>query len=159
VTADTGSRDAQKRQYQRCEFVWPWPPGSVFKVVSVEEPVGNQMDPASISPVYPASFVERLTTDARDRASSAVAKAKDILGGAGMALDSGDSTPFGEPRSVILETAKEWGADLIVVGSHGRRGLDHFLLGSVSEAVAIHASCSVRVVRASQHPKESNRAV
>ena len=52
VTADTGSRDAQKRQYQRCEFVWPWPPGSVFKVVSVEElvPVGNQMDPASISP-------------------------------------------------------------------------------------------------------------
>jgi nucleotide-binding universal stress UspA family protein len=40
-----------------------------------------------------------------------------------------------------------WGADLIVVGSHGRRGVDRYLMGSVSEAVALHAHCSVEVVR------------
>jgi nucleotide-binding universal stress UspA family protein len=54
---------------------------------------------------------------------------------------------LGEPRAVILDAAKTWGSDLIVLGSHGRRGMDRFLMGSVSEAVAIHAHCSVEVVR------------
>jgi len=54
----------------------------------------------------------------------------------------------GSPKQVLLEEAEAWGADLIVVGSHGRRGLDRFLLGSVSQAVALHAPCSVEIVRA-----------
>jgi nucleotide-binding universal stress UspA family protein len=62
---------------------------------------------------------------------------------------------LGEPCGVILDTAKKWGADLIVLGSHGRRGLDRFLLGSVSEAVAIHAACSVQVVRGRQYTKSN----
>jgi nucleotide-binding universal stress UspA family protein len=138
----------------------PWPPGSLFKVVSVQElvPAGNHMDAASLSPVYPASLLERWTTEARERANAAVETAKETLRRAGLALDAGNATPFGEPRSVILDLAKEWDADLIVVGSHGRRGLDRFLLGSVSESVAIHAPCSVRVVRASQHPNGSSYA-
>ena len=38
-------------------------------------------------------------------------------------------------------------ADLIVVGSHGHHGIERFLLGSVSEGVALHAKCSVEVIR------------
>jgi len=53
----------------------------------------------------------------------------------------------GDPRSKILEMASKWRADLIVVGSHGHKGLAHFLLGSVSEDVAQHAGCSVEIVR------------
>jgi nucleotide-binding universal stress UspA family protein len=53
----------------------------------------------------------------------------------------------GDPKSKIIEVASKWRADLIVVGSHGRKGLEHFLLGSVSEAVAHHAGCSVEIVR------------
>ena len=53
----------------------------------------------------------------------------------------------GNPKVVIIDSAAEWHADLILVGSHGRKGLEHFLLGSVSEAVARHASCSVQIVR------------
>jgi nucleotide-binding universal stress UspA family protein len=53
----------------------------------------------------------------------------------------------GSPKRVILDEAERWGADLIVVGSHGRRGLQRFLLGSVSQAVALHAPCSVEIVR------------
>jgi nucleotide-binding universal stress UspA family protein len=138
----------------------PWPSGSVFKVLSVEEllAVGNQMEAASLSAIYPASLLEELITQARERARSAVDGVTDIFRHAGLKLAEGDSVPVGEVRSVILETAKDWGADLIVVGSHGRRGLDRFLLGSVSETVAIHASCSVRVVRAQQHAKENSHA-
>ena len=55
----------------------------------------------------------------------------------------------GIPKVVIIDEAKKWGADLIVLGSHGRTGLNRFLLGSVSEAVARHAACSVEIVRAS----------
>jgi nucleotide-binding universal stress UspA family protein len=53
----------------------------------------------------------------------------------------------GSPKQVLLDEADAWRADLIVVGSHGRRGLDRFLLGSVSQAVALHARCSVEIVR------------
>ena len=49
----------------------------------------------------------------------------------------------------IIDSAAEWRADLIVVGSHGRSGIPRFLLGSVAEFVARHAKCSVEIVRAS----------
>jgi universal stress protein A len=53
----------------------------------------------------------------------------------------------GDARSLIIETAKRWKADLIVLGTHGRTGLTRFLLGSVAEAVAQHAPCSVLLAR------------
>ncbi|MFE4105095.1 universal stress protein [Almyronema epifaneia] len=53
---------------------------------------------------------------------------------------------FGTPGPVICQLAKTWGADLIMVGSHGRRGLSEMLLGSVSNYVVHHAACSVMVV-------------
>lgn len=53
----------------------------------------------------------------------------------------------GKPASAIVKTAKEWPADVIVIGSHGRHGLERALLGSVAEGVMRHAPCSVLVVR------------
>jgi nucleotide-binding universal stress UspA family protein len=52
-----------------------------------------------------------------------------------------------EPRTGILDLASEWHADLIVLGSHGRKGLQRFMLGSVAESVARNAYCSVLIVR------------
>lgn len=46
----------------------------------------------------------------------------------------------------ILKQAEEWGADLIVIGTHGRTGLYHFFMGSVAESVARKAPCPVLVV-------------
>lgn len=54
---------------------------------------------------------------------------------------------FGSPDSRIVETAEEWHADLIVVGSHGYNRWERLLLGSVSDSVVHHAPCSVLVVR------------
>lgn len=53
----------------------------------------------------------------------------------------------GEPRDAILEASKRCEADLIVIGSHGRRGLSRLVLGSVAEAVVRRAECPVLVVR------------
>jgi nucleotide-binding universal stress UspA family protein len=53
----------------------------------------------------------------------------------------------GDPAHQILDYAAECECDCIVVGSHGRRGLDRLVMGSVSAAVSRHARCSVYVVR------------
>jgi len=53
----------------------------------------------------------------------------------------------GDVREKIVEYAAKWGADLIVLGSHGRSGASRFLLGSVTEWIARHAPCSVKIVR------------
>lgn len=46
----------------------------------------------------------------------------------------------------ILQQSEEWGADLIVIGTHGRTGLNHFLMGSVAEHVARKSACPVLIV-------------
>jgi nucleotide-binding universal stress UspA family protein len=53
----------------------------------------------------------------------------------------------GNARETILETAKNGGFDLIVMGTHGRKGIDHLLLGSVAERVVRKASCPVLTTR------------
>ena len=58
------------------------------------------------------------------------------------------STPDEDPRHAIVHAARDWPANLIVMGSHGRRGMDRFLMGSVAENVMRHAPCSVFIERA-----------
>ncbi len=53
----------------------------------------------------------------------------------------------GNPAEEILEAAEKMKADVIVTGSHGRRGAQKFLLGSVSSRIVDHAECSVLVVK------------
>jgi nucleotide-binding universal stress UspA family protein len=58
-----------------------------------------------------------------------------------------DFVQAGSPSAEIVKAAREWPADLIVIGSHGRSGFQRALLGSVAEEVMRHASCPVLVVR------------
>lgn len=64
-------------------------------------------------------------------------------------------TATGNSADMIKKRAKEWHADLIVVGTHGRSGLGRLLLGSVSAAVAKEACCSVRIVRKVDRRREN----
>ena len=68
---------------------------------------------------------------------------------AGVAVESvlleseGDRIP-----TVIIEAAKNWPADLIVIGTHGRRGFSHLLMGSVAEGVLRTATVPILLIRA-----------
>lgn len=53
---------------------------------------------------------------------------------------------IGRPQDEILDAAEEYKADLIILGTHGRTGLDHFISGSVSESVARKAKCPVLII-------------
>ena len=133
----------------------PWPASSIFKVLSVEELVTMPipLEASSLAATYPPSLLEELIEAARTRAENGAAAVRKILSAAtpGAAIES--LLPTGDPRSVILDTAEAWPADLIVLGSHGLRGFDRFLMGSVSESVAIHALCSVEVIHGQGRPK------
>ncbi len=67
------------------------------------------------------------------------------------AQEAGVPTAFlvweGDPGEAIIDAASSEGADLIVLGTHGRRGLDRSIFGSVSDHVVRHAPCPVVVVR------------
>jgi nucleotide-binding universal stress UspA family protein len=61
---------------------------------------------------------------------------------------------IGSPESRIVETAEDFGATLIIVGSHGYNRWERLLLGSVSDSVVHHAPCSVLVVRHEEEESE-----
>ncbi|MGA8144914.1 MAG: universal stress protein [Candidatus Acidiferrales bacterium] len=116
------------------------PPDTEVRVLHVLEPILEAR--WSSQHVYAEMMAQR-----RQEATEMVKRAAESLKAVGFKMCS-YALESGIPKAVIIEEAKKWGADLIVVGSHGRTGLDRFLLGSVSEAVARHATCSVEIVRA-----------
>lgn len=123
----------------------PWPEGSSVKVLTTFE---LPSPPTPEGWALPANYFEDMDMALRNQAQNivdrAIATLKPKLNKT-IAIDA-QIIP-GAPRSVILDEAENWGADLIVVGSHGYRAWERFLLGSVSQSVVSHAKCSVEVVR------------
>lgn len=125
----------------------PWPAGTKVRVLNIVEPHLNAYE-ASFSPIMvPETDMAAARAQAMMHSEQAVAEAERLLAPAGLEVSESISVLLDKPEHIILEEAKTWMADLIVLGSHGRRGLDRFLLGSVAEAVAMHAACSVEVIR------------
>jgi nucleotide-binding universal stress UspA family protein len=83
----------------------------------------------------------------RAEAATLVSRAAGQLKAAG--FETTTAVSQGDPRQAILDHASAWGADLVVLGSHGRTGVTRVLLGSVSDSVSRHAACSVAIVRSS----------
>lgn len=102
--------------------------------------VPSMMPGPNLAPDFVAMRQEALA-----EAKALVGRVASQLKSAGFAVTT--DVEEGEPRTRIVELAKEWGADLILLGSHGRKGLQRFLMGSVSDSVARHAHCSVQIVR------------
>jgi nucleotide-binding universal stress UspA family protein len=112
-------------------------------VLQVVEPLVFS-SPPQMAHAYAPEMAARLQ-DQLKQARESVARTAEILRKAGFKADS--RVAENEIRTGILDVAGDWHADLIVLGSHGEKGLRRFLLGSVAEFVARHAHCSVLIVR------------
>jgi nucleotide-binding universal stress UspA family protein len=121
----------------------PWPTGSEFLIIaSPEFPVV-----LGEFPYYAPEQLSELAEGSEKHATESAASGAELLTHVGYRVSRQVTEPEDAPVRAILAAADSWEADLIVMGSHGRRGFDRIVLGSVSESVAMHARCSVEVIR------------
>jgi nucleotide-binding universal stress UspA family protein len=129
------------------------PRGTEVQVVHVIEPISVYFSAEWFPHFVPQ--VEKIEQDRLKEASTLVEKVCAKLRKAG--FRNSKAILRGDPKSVLLDRATEWKPDLIVVGSHGLKGLNRLLMGSVSEAMVRHAACSVQVVRVQPGVKQSRQ--
>ncbi|HMW91357.1 MAG TPA: universal stress protein [Candidatus Obscuribacter sp.] len=120
-----------------------FPAGTEFVVLSVVENmlVGSYMS------VLPSPMLEEIKAAARTTCHDTLEKLAARIAEHYPAAAVKQELLEGFPKEEIIEYAASWGADLIIVGTHGRKGLSRFVMGSVSQAVCQSAPCSVLLVR------------
>lgn len=121
----------------------PWAAGTEIRAISV---------PAFSGPWIETSYIDLETWNAIHggavvEANHAVEMALARFGRSGLRADGTVPEGLEGPKALILDEAERWKADLIVAGAHGYNRIDRLLLGSVSEALALYAKCSVEVIR------------
>jgi nucleotide-binding universal stress UspA family protein len=120
-----------------------WPPGTTVRVVSAV----TYSPPPSAAPTWSGVSigVEEYEASLRSSAERVAARAAEMLDHEGLTVET--VVRNGDLRRVILDEAKQWSADLIVLGSPGVSGLRRWLHASVEQYVVARAPCSVEVVR------------
>jgi nucleotide-binding universal stress UspA family protein len=128
-----------------------WPAGTEVRVISVIKPHA----PLASGPRGPSiKYYEEVEMADRQRARKIVEQATNIIGqnaGSTGGLKITTELFSGSPKRIIVEEAKRWAADLIILGSHDPLSLERRLLGSVSQVVAAQAACPVEIVRPCHH--------
>ena len=123
-----------------------WPAATRIVVVSaVRALVTAYAEVYAPAVPYPTELVEELTRHHEELTMKAEGELRD----AGFATTA--RVLQGDPREVLVDVARAEGADLLVVGSHGRTGLAKLVLGSVASHVVAHAPCTVTVVKQRLH--------
>lgn len=117
--------------------------GSIVKGIHV-------IDSYHVFPEVELISVEEVLESMRGEGEKVIADAKKKMDQAGISneLSILETRASGERiAEVLVREAKDWPADLIVVGTHGRRGFSHFLLGSVAESIVHIATKPVLLIR------------
>jgi nucleotide-binding universal stress UspA family protein len=118
---------------------------AAMTIVSVTEPLPpiDAAAQAEVGTTDPFAKYEELVAQ---RALQSLAAAKQLASDAGVTCET-IHVKDREPATGIIETAETIGADLVVMASHGRRGLAKFILGSVTNEVLVHSKVPVLVCR------------
>ncbi len=111
-------------------------------VISVAEPSFLLSGPGSLEMIIARDSITGIEK-ARTLAEKAVGRIRSDFPGWSVE----EAVVSGSPSGALIVKAEEWGADLLVVGSHGHTTLGRFFLGSVSQTIVTQARCSVRVAR------------
>ncbi len=118
-----------------------WEDTDQFMIISVVEPLPDA--PA----LFPASAKKHLQSEFESKGALLEEFQGLLQGSLGEEYTIETNICCGYAAAEICKYAQAWCADLIVLGSHGRKGLEHLLLGSVAEAVLKKATCTVNVVK------------
>jgi nucleotide-binding universal stress UspA family protein len=145
LLATDGSSFSRKAVEKCCEFV-NFGEQSEIKIISTVERISPMAaEPFAISADYYIQVEDHLRKAAKEAVSEAEKMIAEKCAGKNVSVSSEVFT--GNVKQSIVDEAKKFGADLIIVGSHGYGFFDRMLLGSVSDFVAHHAPCSVLIVR------------
>ncbi len=120
------------------------PANTEVKIISVFQTY-FPLDAYSQSPEYSVVYETAMRTIADKSANEAVLAIQEYFPSSEINVSC--LVKSGTSDQVIIETAQEWNADLIVVGSHGRGFWGRVMIGSVSDSLVHNAPCSVLVVR------------
>lgn len=108
------------------------------------------VDAYHVAPEVEFITAQEVLDSMRSEAKVALAKAQKKLDAAGIKADTKileTNVSDGRIAEAIAREAKNWSANLIIVGTHGRRGFSHFLLGSVAESIVRVATKPVLLIR------------
>lgn len=143
--------DGSNCSYMAIESVCrrPWPDDTEFLVFSVAD--SPYLEYGLYPP--PEGIIENVRRDLERVVNNAVETIQKQF----PALSVKGRVEEGSVRYIIAEVARQWNADLIVIGSHGRRGLGKLLLGSIAEGVLHLSPCSVEIVREKQQGAKKQR--
>ena len=127
-----------------------WPADPEFKLLTVldYEVYGELLNEVHTSDAFRQYYADKQTA-ARRTLKDYAKRLRAAIPGASLSVE----VLAGVPKEIILDFAGSWGADLIVMGSHARKGFSRFLLGSVSMSVLSQAPCSVIIVKLPQQAK------
>ena len=143
ILVSTDGSDFSRAAVEKCCEIIVAPEKTSIRIVSVFEVI-ESMD-ISISPEFGRELEQSARTQAEEFAAQAVARIRECLPDSN--IDLSVQVSSGAPDRMLIETAREWQADLIVIGSHGRGFWGRMLLGSITDELVHHAPCSVLVVR------------
>lgn len=119
--------------------------GASVICVHVIEPMVPTVGYSGMTEPLPIADISDQLEDSAERELPKLAECEECAG-----LEIEEVIVHGEAAAEIVRVAKERKVDLIVVSSHGRKGLGRILFGSTAEAVVRHAPCPVLVVKPSQ---------
>lgn len=123
-----------------------WPPGTQFRLVTVIDTVETFEDDSGCGEFSHAKV--------RESRNLLLAEFQVRLKSAAILPSVETDVLEGDPEDRILTVATDWNADLIILGSRGRRGFERLLLGSVAMNVLLRARCSVEIVKGRYAPRE-----
>jgi nucleotide-binding universal stress UspA family protein len=122
----------------------PWPANSVVRILMAV----RAYVPSAVEFVSTGETADQIQDHHVDSARELVETVAESLRATGLHVET--AVKKGDPRRLIVDEAKSWGADLIVMGACGHTAFERWLIGSVAQSVVSHARCSVELVR---HPQ------
>lgn len=155
VLLATDGSEFSKTAVEKCCQMFAESENTEIRIISAAESAIPPMEPFGVS----TDYYREVNAAEREQAGEVVSETEAQIRKCfpALAVDLTAKVATGSPEQAIVEEAESWGADLIILGSHGYEFWQQALLGSVSNSVVRYAPCSVLVVRMPENNNGKDR--